>query len=179
MKIIVLFHEESMLENVTYKTKFGNARLRKRDRYLYITSLKEGNNGVAVHRLVWEDHYKTKIPKKYDIHHINENKTDNRIQNLQCVKKRIHLQHHRIGKTFSKTRNLFSKETLAELKKCVTHRGIFKTRGVYLLKSCNPEKRCWNCRSRYNKKITSLGLYEDPFTAQIVYDLVRKEIYLK
>lgn len=46
-----------------------------------------------MHRDVWE-HYKGKIPEGWDIHHINEEKTDNRIENLECLTKAEHTRKY-------------------------------------------------------------------------------------
>lgn len=75
------------------KTKYGTAYLRN-DGYYGISSNEKGNTGQLLHRLIWEEHYQKSIPKDYVIHHINFNKKDNRIQNLQCVHKNTHLQFH-------------------------------------------------------------------------------------
>ena len=53
--------------------------------YFALTS----NNRMLMHRFVWES-VNGSIPKGYDIHHINEDKTDNRIENLECLPKGIH-----------------------------------------------------------------------------------------
>lgn len=45
-----------------------------------------------VHRLVWEKHY-GKIPEGFQIHHIDEDKTNNEITNLRLV---TPLEHKRI-----------------------------------------------------------------------------------
>ena len=66
--------------------------------YYKITSNKEGNQGRLLHNLIWENHYGKPIPKGYNIHHLNGNKLDNRIQNLQCVEHRIHTKFHHKGK---------------------------------------------------------------------------------
>lgn len=42
-----------------------------------------------MHRVVWEYH-KGKIPPNHDIHHINHDKTDNRIENLEIYEKSEH-----------------------------------------------------------------------------------------
>lgn len=42
-----------------------------------------------MHRYVWE-HYNGAIPENHDIHHINEQKWDNRIENLECLPKSEH-----------------------------------------------------------------------------------------
>lgn len=75
------------------KTKFGSATM---DQFGYyrISSGKEKNNGKALHRLIWEDWYGKPIPKGYFIHHLNHQKDDNRIQNLQCVESKLHRRYH-------------------------------------------------------------------------------------
>ena len=75
------------------KTKWGTAKL-NHEGYYVITSKKEGFGGKFLHRLIWEDHYKLSVPKGYVIHHINHNKQDNHISNLQCVYEPLHLKHH-------------------------------------------------------------------------------------
>lgn len=62
--------------------------------YYQISSSKEGNKGKKLHRLIWEDFYNKKIPDGYVIHHLNGNKLDNRIQNLQCVGRSNHIIFH-------------------------------------------------------------------------------------
>lgn len=49
-------------------------------------------SGKYEHREVWEQH-KGKIPKGYEIHHINHNRQDNRIENLALLPAKV---HHRI-----------------------------------------------------------------------------------
>jgi hypothetical protein len=46
-------------------------------------------NRTLMHRYVWENE-KGKIPDGWDIHHINEQKGDNRIENLECLPKAEH-----------------------------------------------------------------------------------------
>jgi group I intron endonuclease len=41
----------------------------------------------------------------------------------------------------------------------------------------NPEGRCWKSRIRYKGHHNPLGYYEDPISASLVYNLVKKEIY--
>ena len=75
------------------QTKFGTAKPNP-EGYYTITSRKEGYHHNYLHKLVWEDHYSKKVPEGYVIHHLNHNKQDNRIQNLQCVYGPLHLRHH-------------------------------------------------------------------------------------
>jgi hypothetical protein len=48
---------------------------------------------TLMHRYVWEKE-KGEIPKGYDIHHINEIKSDNRIENLECLPKAEHTRKY-------------------------------------------------------------------------------------
>lgn len=47
------------------------------------------------HRIVWRK-YKGEIPKGMVIHHINQNKKDNRIENLQLVTFQEHRNIHKV-----------------------------------------------------------------------------------
>ena len=60
------------------------------------------NERTLMHRYVWEKE-KGKIPNGYDIHHINGIKTDNRIENLECLSKSDHT------KMYSPHNNQFTK----------------------------------------------------------------------
>ena len=46
-----------------------------------------------MHRFVWESE-RGAIPYGWDIHHINENKADNRIENLECLPKAEHTRKY-------------------------------------------------------------------------------------
>lgn len=83
-----------------FKGKYGTFRINNRG-YYQCSSKKERNMGKLLHRLIWEDHYQTEIPRDYVIHHINNNRLDNRIQNLQCVKRGIHTRYHHLGRKYS------------------------------------------------------------------------------
>jgi hypothetical protein len=48
---------------------------------------------VRLHRYVWEQHYGA-IPCNHVIHHINSDKTDNRIENLECMHVDDHWKLH-------------------------------------------------------------------------------------
>ena len=135
----------------TYTTKKG---------YSMISSTKEGNAGKLLHRLIWENHHNKKIPNDYIIHHIDHNKKNNNIQNLQCVKKSIHSTYHIKG---SKNPNYSN--------------NLFKYPGARLFKNRNPEKKCWNSTIKIKQKRKSLGMYEDPLSANIVYSLVLQEVF--
>jgi hypothetical protein len=48
---------------------------------------------IRAHRWVWINIH-GKIPKGYHIHHKNENKSDNSIENLELIERTRHLKHH-------------------------------------------------------------------------------------
>lgn len=87
------------------KTKFGNAKIGKMG-YYQITSKKEGNNGKSLHRLIFEDYYNIDLddefPDGVHIHHIDGEKTNNEIWNLEPIPPYDHLSLHNKGKHLSK-----------------------------------------------------------------------------
>lgn len=78
------------------ETKFGSANLNS-EGYYAITSVKEGNCGKLLHRLIYEDEVGP-IPDGYHVHHINHNKIDNSIENLQALSLSEHSRLHTTGK---------------------------------------------------------------------------------
>lgn len=50
-------------------------------------------NGVRLHRKVWEDHH-GKVPKGYHVHHVNSNRADNNLSNLELLSGHDHLSLH-------------------------------------------------------------------------------------
>ena len=73
-------------------TEFGNAYLT--DKGYYRISSRGKNFGKFLHKLIWEKWYSKAVPEGYSIHHINGNKKDNKIQNLQCVNSKTHIKFH-------------------------------------------------------------------------------------
>ncbi len=59
---------------------------KRRDGYIILSI---NNKKILEHRYIWEKHY-GKIPKGYEIHHKNGIKHDNRISNLEIIKKGFH-----------------------------------------------------------------------------------------
>lgn len=60
-------------------------------------AFKDGS--ALIHRMVWYD-VNGPIPEGYDVHHRNENKQDNRIENLQLHSNVDHQgEHNRVGTT--------------------------------------------------------------------------------
>jgi hypothetical protein len=62
------------------------------DGYIYI---RVNSYIIAEHRYIWEQH-NGKIPEGFMVHHKNEDKQDNRIENLECISKKEHGKSHRM-----------------------------------------------------------------------------------
>ena len=61
--------------------------------YLYVCLMKNGTkNWEKVHRIIWEA-FNGPIPDGYEINHINEDKSDNRLENLSIVTHKENINH--------------------------------------------------------------------------------------
>ena len=127
------------------ETKFGNAKINPNGYYV-IRSSKEGNNGKLLHRLIWEDFYNREIPDGYDIHHINNDVLDNRIQNLQCVEHGKHIQFHK---------NHLSDETRREMSENHGRYWLNKTKPLDLCKRVSKTMGSTNYYRVYKQKKSS------------------------
>jgi hypothetical protein len=56
------------------------------------------------HRIIMEQHIWRKLNKNEHVHHINWNKTDNRIENLELIWQKEHLRMHAKQNNFGKDR---------------------------------------------------------------------------
>ena len=64
---------------------------------------------VAQHRLIMFNHLKGKLDPTKNVHHINGNKKDNRIENLVVLSKAEHNSHHKKEETKRRKRNKFGR----------------------------------------------------------------------
>lgn len=81
--------------STTLQTRFGTARL-THEGYFRISSKKEGNRDKFLHKLIYESIW-GKLPKNWNIHHIDGNKTNNCILNLIGLPKSYHNSLHKKG----------------------------------------------------------------------------------
>ena len=100
-------------------TEFGTASIEKAGYYRIISS-KEGNYGKRLHRLIYEKHY-GKIPEGYHIHHIDGDKLNNEISNLECLTASEHVSLHMQGNNHMSGKHL-SDETKMKMSKA--HKGM-------------------------------------------------------
>ena len=128
-----------MIKGEDIITKYGNAKLNE-DGYYIITSRKKGYSHKFLHRLIWEDWYGKSVPDGYVIHHLNGDKTDNRIQNLQCVERSKHIAFHnksRCGENSSMFGKHHSEETKRKISKSKKGKSLSKEGRLNMSKSRN------------------------------------------
>lgn len=120
----------------------------------YLSTKKIGSSRKRLHIYMWEK-YHGSIPKGMEINHIDENKDNNEIGNLECLTRSEHLAYHkkrdyeRMVPKWKKNLNDFARPKAAAWHKSKegreaisrSHRGI-KYRKRYI-------KRCINCGKVY------------------------------
>lgn len=105
------------------KTRFGTAMINQ-DGYYEIASVKEGNQDKLLHRLIYEDYHKVKVPSDFYIHHINHQKLDNCILNLDALSDSDHCRLHRKG-------SKLSEETRRKLSRLRNSMNIYRVSKEY------------------------------------------------
>lgn len=76
-------------------TKYGTC-IEDKDGYWIVSSRKEGNKNKRLHRLVWEE-YNGPIPHGFVIHHKDNNRKNNNIDNLEILSSFEHNALHKRG----------------------------------------------------------------------------------
>jgi hypothetical protein len=116
-----------------------------------------GTGYIREHILVYEDHYKCCILPGFQIHHINKNEGDNRIENLQLISSGQHMKIHHKGKIVSeetrkKRRIDMSNRFCSNCKKTTTYISKLYNRPVWY----SDKKGGWwcnSCRTNIYKKL--------------------------
>jgi hypothetical protein len=90
------------------------------------------NNGKLdkLHRVIWEQHY-GKIPKGYQIHHIDGNKLNNHISNLKLISMSEHSRLHMIGENNPNYNNPLPITHKVNLSKSKNTTGYFRVSKEY------------------------------------------------
>lgn len=88
-------NENSLIISIDDKYKYFNGSVYTRDEKTgyYLSSNKVGNKRKRLHRVVWE-FYNGNIPNGFDVHHIDHDKGNNIIENLELISKSEHSKRH-------------------------------------------------------------------------------------
>lgn len=112
-----------MSESTIIQTKYGNARLNDWG-YYTITTRKEGNHHKLLHRVIFEDYYNIKLdeefPEGIHIHHIDGNKTNNEIWNLEPISESDHMSLRHSGENHPQYGKPRSEETKQRIRNTCT-----------------------------------------------------------
>jgi hypothetical protein len=110
-----------------------------------------GNHGYAMNNMCLMHRL---LCKGNVVHHKNNNRKNNLKSNLEGVDSQSeHIKFHMFGNRHADGKGK-----------------------VWLNKTKNPEYRCWEVRIMFNGKRKRFGLYENPLTAQLVYNLIWEEL---
>ena len=94
------------MSKLAINTKFGRAHLNSKGYW-------ELPEGKPLHKAIYEDHHKCSILKGNVIHHINKERTDNRISNLQLMTSGQHTTLHNTGRVYSEETRRKMSESLS------------------------------------------------------------------
>ena len=133
---------------------FGGISFRrdKRTGYYLAGSAREGGRRKRLHVYVWEYHNGA-IPEGYHVHHIDHDKSNNEIENLQLLSKEDHLKHH--------ARNM-SEETKEKLRKHLIENAVPKSKAWHASKEgkqwhSENSKAIWKDRKPKTYECTNCG----------------------
>ena len=88
------------VKQLKIKTKFGTVSISDKG-YYRVSSIKEGNFGKYLHRLIFEDYYKICLLDEVIVHHKDGDKLNNNINNLEIMLREDHISLHHAGKYIS------------------------------------------------------------------------------
>lgn len=94
------------------KTKYGNASIIRG--YYVITNNEHGFKGQLLHRLIMADAIGCGIPSDYHVHHIDENKLNNNLDNLKLLTQAEHNSIHKKNKPQSLESNTKRSKTQSQ-----------------------------------------------------------------
>lgn len=146
--------------NPTIQTKWGKANVWNTG-YYTISDNSKGHYKELLHRLIFEDFYKIKLPSNIIVHHDDGNKLNNEIWNLIPLTKSEHNQIHHQN-------NLHRRGKHLELKSKFKISNNKNTNGFY----CISIKKCSSCSKGF---IWAYQYYDENMKHKSIYsvDLIK------
>jgi len=161
------------------KKKKDGRRFKNSQGYIIVYSpnhpFKDKSNNVKGHRLVMEAHLKRYLKPEELVHHINEIRDDNRIENLKLMSRGEHICHHHTGsksphwidgrkkdkefqKKYIKAYRLNNKSKIKKVRRRKYLRHKSKTFCKDCKKNISPQaKRCYPCFRKEIKRKRKRG----------------------
>jgi hypothetical protein len=129
------------------ETEFGTAIINNKG-YFHIISTEEGNQFKKLHRLIYESEHGP-IPEGHVIHHKDNNKLNNRLDNLEMMPTYEHNVLHKSGENHPRYGKKCSAETLYKMSVAKNTTGYFR---VYKKKDKNAKNGFYYAYQYYEKK---------------------------
>lgn len=157
------------------KTEFGNAKIQPTGYYV-ITSIREGHNGKKLHRLIFEKHHRCTILPHNHVHHIDGNKLNNDINNLELLSPAEHNSIHKTNTVHSEeTKNKISnslKGKKRELDSKIKISMAQNTSGFYRVS----KDKCKECKKGYRWKYTYYENGKYKSISSVDLDCLKKKV---
>ena len=98
------------------KTKRGIAKINKKGYYRITRPTEKQYLDKSLHRLIFEEFYKIKLPSNIFIHHVDGDKTNNKIWNLIPMTDAEHTKHHSTNRTIPEATRKKISESIGTLR---------------------------------------------------------------
>ena len=107
------------------QTKYGKANINNKG-YYDIVSEHEGNFRKKLHRLIYEDYHKVTLLPTTDIHHIDGDKLNNDIENLEAISHAEHSRRHMIGENNPMLNKNHTEENMLKMSSMKSTSGYYR-----------------------------------------------------
>lgn len=136
------------LSNIAYWDQHRQPRKQKNG-YLTICI---GNKKQYIHRLVMEECLGRKLERSEHVHHINGDKTDNRIENLELLSIQEHERRHAKERGFGSGRKGISPPNKTDAEKIERIKEMRKS-GSLLREICSATNLSWPTVLKYAREV--------------------------